>query len=148
MSLTAPYDPDNIFARILRGELPCARVYEDDVVLAFLDLFPQAPGHTLVVPKVAARNLMDLPAEMLGPYFERVQMLAQAVRTAFDADGVTLMQFSGAAGGQTVFHLHVHLIPRVEGDRLAGHGSGGRADPSVLDDHARSIAAALAAGAR
>ncbi len=144
MSLYGPYDDHNVFAKILRGELPCVKVFEDDVALAFMDLFPQAPGHTLVVPKdVRARTLLDFPPEKLGPYFERVQHIARAVAHGLIADGVTIMQFNGAAGGQTVFHLHFHIIPRKDGVGLAGHGAATKADPSALEAIAAKIAAAL-----
>jgi histidine triad (HIT) family protein len=144
MSLFGQYDDDNVFAKILRGELPCVRVFEDDVALAFMDLFPQARGHTLVVPKgVRARTLLDFPPDQLAPYFERVQRIARAVAHGLIADGLTIMQFNGAPGGQTVFHLHVHIIPRKEGVPLAGHGSGKKADIAELEAVAAQIAAAL-----
>ena len=143
MSLSSPYDPTNIFARILKGDMPCIRVFEDDVALAFLDIFPQGPGHTLVIPKVAAKNLLDLPSEALGPYMERVQMVARGVQKAFQADGLTIFQFNGEAGGQTVFHLHFHIIPRMQGVPLLGHGQSHRGDDAELQAHAAAIMAAL-----
>jgi len=109
------YDPNNIFAKILRGELPAHKVYEDDKAFAFLDIMPRAPGHTLVIPKHRARNLLDVPAEELAHVMKVVQMVANAGMKAFDADGVTVQQFNERAGGQVVFHLHVHVIPRKEG---------------------------------
>ena len=105
MTLHAPYDRDNIFAKMLRGEIPAVKVFEDDIALAFMDIFPQAPGHTLVIPKdVEARNLLDMPADRLGPYMERVQRVARAVEAGLQPDGVIVTQFNGAAAGQTVFH--------------------------------------------
>lgn len=144
MSLDGAYDDANIFAKILRGEMPAVKVYEDDCVLAFMDLFPQSRGHVLVAPKgVKARNLLDLPTGKIGPVMERVQKLAQAVNKALNPDGIAIVQFNGAPAGQTVFHLHVHIIPRYEGAKLAGHSHGNKADPAELDALAKQIAAAL-----
>jgi len=144
MSLHGAYDDDNIFAKILRGDIPCVRVFEDDVALAFMDVFPQARGHTLVVPKgVRARNFLDLPRDNVGPYFERVQRVAIAVDKALAPDGILVTQFNGAPAGQTVFHLHFHIIPRYEGASLAGHGQAIKADMSELETIARDISAAL-----
>ena len=121
MSLDGAYDDSNIFAKILRGEAPAVRVFEDDHVLAFMDVFPQAKGHVLVIPKRStARNLMDEAPERLGTLMQGVQRVARAVHTALRPDGLMVSQFNGATAGQTVFHLHVHIIPRFEGD---GHGS-------------------------
>jgi histidine triad (HIT) family protein len=144
MSLTDDYDPNNIFAKILRGEMPCWKVYEDDYALAFLDIFPQGPGHTLVIPKIAATNFLAFPAADLGPYMASVQRVAAGVGKAFLADGITVFQFNGAAGGQTVFHLHFHIIPRLDGVGLAGHGKSGMAENTVLETHRDAIVAALA----
>ena len=138
----SPYDDGNIFAKILRGEIPATKVYEDDQVLAFMDVMPQGQGHTLVVPKAKARNLLDVAPEVLGGLMERVQMVAKAVKTAFAADGITLLQFSEAAGGQTVFHLHFHVVPRFDGIPLRPH-TGGMADQAVLKANADKIVAAL-----
>jgi histidine triad (HIT) family protein len=144
MSLNGAYDDANIFAKILRGELPAVKVYEDDVVLAFMDLFPQSRGHTLVMPKgVRARNLMELAPDKVGPLMERVQKIAKAVTKALDPDGVAIVQFNGAPAGQTVFHLHVHIIPRYEGAKLAGHSHANKADPAELEALAKQIAAAI-----
>ncbi len=144
MALHGSYDPDNIFARILRGEMPAVKVHDDDVAMAFMDLFPQARGHTLVIPKgVEARNLLDMPAEALGPYMQRVQTIARAVEAALKPDGLVVMQFNGAPAGQTVFHLHFHIIPRYEGEALKGHGQAGQADTADLKDIADAIAAKL-----
>jgi histidine triad (HIT) family protein len=144
MSLDTAYDTNNIFAKILRGEMPCWKVYEDEHVLAFLDIFPQGAGHTLVIPKIAATNLLTFPTEALGHYMASVQKVAAGIRKAFLADGVTIFQFNGAAGGQTVFHLHFHIIPRLEGVSLSGHGTSGMADNSVLETYRDAIVAALA----
>ena len=144
MSLHGAYDDDNVFAKILRGEIPCVQVFEDDVALAFMDVFPQSEGHTLVVPKsVRARNLLELPADRVGPYMERVHKIAGAVVAALKPDGLIVTQFNGASAGQTVFHLHVHLIPRYDGRPLAGHGQAGMADAAALQSIATRIAAAL-----
>jgi histidine triad (HIT) family protein len=136
------YDNQNIFAKILRGEIPSTRVYEDDAVVAFMDVMPQGPGHTLVVPKAPSRNLLDADPATLGPLMIAAQKLARAVKTAFAADGVTMMQFNEPASGQTVFHLHVHLIPRFEGVPLKPH-TGAMEKPEVLAAHAAKIRAAL-----
>ncbi|UTO18015.1 HIT family protein [Acinetobacter sp. Z1] len=105
------YDDQNIFARILRGELPAIKIYEDDHVLAFMDIMPQADGHALVIPKVPAVSLLDLPPEAAAYTIQIVQKIAKAIETALDAKGIVLMQLSGAAAGQTVPHVHFHLIP-------------------------------------
>jgi histidine triad (HIT) family protein len=138
-----PYDPGNIFARILRGELPCEKVYENEHVLAIMDIMPRGDGHVLVLPKVAARNILDIPSDALGPLFAGVQTLARAVMKAFGADGVTMQQFSESAGGQVVFHLHVHVIPRFEGVKLRPH-TGEMAPKETLAAQAAKIRAALA----
>ena len=137
------YDPSNIFAKILRGEMPAAKVHEDDQVLAFMDVFPQSRGHTLVIPKTPARNLLDVPPEALQTLIIRVQTIARAVREALQPNGLTIMQFNGAAGGQTVYHLHFHIIPRWEGQPMAGHGAAGMADATELKQLAEQIAARL-----
>jgi histidine triad (HIT) family protein len=144
MSLAGSYDRSNIFARILRGEMPCVRIFEDEHVLSFMDIFPQSAGHALVVPKgVEARNLLDMPPERVGPLFERVQRLARASVKVFAPDGVIITQFNGAPAGQTVFHLHVHVIPRYGDLPLAGHGHGKMADTEALRAQADRLAAAL-----
>jgi histidine triad (HIT) family protein len=137
----AAYDPGNIFAKILRGEMPCHRIFEDDVALAFLDIMPRADGHALVIPKVAARGILDMPAEALGPYMQRVQRVAAGVLRGMGAEGLTLQQFNEAAGGQVVFHLHVHILPRWSGVALRPPGK--MADPEVLAAHLAKITAAL-----
>ena len=135
------YDPDNIFAKLLRGEIPSARVYEDDETLAFMDIMPRADGHLLVIPKSPCRNLLDAEPEQLAAVMRTVQKLSKAVIQAFGADGVTVQQFNEAAGGQEVFHLHVHVLPRREGDRLRPPGQMG--DQDAIKGHAEKIRAAL-----
>ncbi|WP_420961997.1 HIT family protein [Brucella sp. IR073] len=136
------YDDNNVFARILRGEIPSNRVYEDEHVVAFMDVMPQGEGHTLVVPKAASRNLLDAAPHTLGPLLAAVQKIAVAVKKAFAADGVTIMQFNEPAGGQSVFHLHFHVIPRFDGLALKPH-SGKMEDPDVLARNAEKIKAVL-----
>jgi histidine triad (HIT) family protein len=136
------YDPSNIFAKILRGEFPCHKVYEDDKAIAFLDIMPRAPGHTLVLPKAPARNLLDIAPADLAHVMQVAQKIAQAQMRAFNADGITLQQFNESAGGQVVFHLHVHVIPRHEGVAMKPPASI-KEEPSVLSDQALKLAAAL-----
>ncbi|KCZ57242.1 HIT family hydrolase [Hyphomonas beringensis] len=144
MTLHATYDPDNIFAKMLRGEIPCVKVYEDDVALAFMDVFPQSEGHTLVIPKgVEARNFLEMPTDKLGAYMQRVQKVAKAVEQGLSPDGLVVTQFNGSAAGQTVFHLHFHIIPRWEGKDLGRHAGGGMADTEVLGELATRIQAKL-----
>lgn len=138
----AAYDTDNIFAKILRGEIPSHRVYEDEAIVAFMDVMPQGPGHTLVVPKAPSRNLLDAAPSTFGPLFAVVQKVARAVKQGFGADGVTVMQFNEPASGQTVYHLHVHVIPRFDGIPLKPH-TGGMEKPEVLAESAEKIRAAL-----
>jgi histidine triad (HIT) family protein len=120
--LTSTYDPNNIFAKILRGEAPCTKIYEDDVSLAFLDVMPRADGHTLVVPKVAARNMFDIAAEDLARFMPAMQKVARAVMSGMAAEGLTVQQFNEVAGGQQVFHLHFHVLPRWPGVALRPPG--------------------------
>ena len=144
MSLDGAYDDGNVFAKLIRGEIPSAKIYEDAEVLAFMDAFPQSPGHCLVISKTSrARNLLEIDPDVLCTVMRTVQRVAVAVRSALQPDGVTITQFNGAAANQTVFHLHVHVIPRCEGRALGGHG-GGMADPAELRETAARIAAALA----
>lgn len=144
MSLHGTYDPENIFAKMLAGQIPNVKVYEDDHALAFMDIFPQSEGHTLVIPKgVTARNFLDMPTEPLGDYMLRVQKVAKAVVKALEPDGVVLTQFNGAPAGQTVYHLHFHIIPRWEDRGLAGHGKAKQADPAELEETAKKIRAEL-----
>jgi histidine triad (HIT) family protein len=136
------YDPNNIFAKILRGEFPCHKVYEDDKALAFLDIMPRAPGHTLVLPKAPARNLLDVPADDLAHVAKVVQKIAKAQMTVFGADGITVQQFNEGAGGQVVFHLHVHVIPRKQGVGMKPPASE-KEKPEILADQAKKLAAAI-----
>lgn len=138
------YDDNNIFAKILRGEAEAHKVYEDDRTIAILDVMPQADGHTLVLPKARARNIFELDAEMAGAVIRTVQTIARAVQGVFHPDGIILTQFNGAAAGQTVFHFHVHVIPRFEGQMLRGHGRS-FADPQTLSDQAARLRSALQA---
>ena len=136
------YDPNNIFAKILRGELPAHKVFEDDRVFAFLDIMPRAPGHTLVIPKVPARTILDIAPDDLSYLMKTTQRIARAATAVFSADGLTIQQFNEPAGGQIVFHLHVHVIPRKSGVALKPPASF-KEDPSVLSDQALRLAAAL-----
>jgi len=136
------YDPNNIFAKILRGELPCHKVYEDDHALAFLDIMPRAPGHTLVLPKAPARNLFDVAPADLAHVMQAAQKIARAAVKVFGADGITIQQFNESAGGQVVFHLHVHVIPRKTGEPMKPPASV-KEEPAVLSDQALRLAAAL-----
>ena len=138
------YDPQNIFAKILRGEIPCARVYEDDDTLAFMDIMPRVDGHVLVIPKTPCRNILDASPEQIAAVMATVQKISRAVMKAFDAPGVTLQQFNEAAGGQEVFHLHVHVLPRHPGQRLRPPGV--MAERDVIEANAERIRAALAQG--
>lgn len=143
MTATPAYDPQNIFARILRGELPAHKVYEDDKALAFLDIMPRCPGHTLVIPKAPARNILDIAPEDLAYVATIAKKVAIAGMKAFEADGVTIQQFNEEAGGQVVFHLHVHVIPRHNGVPMKPPASE-MEKPDVLAAHAERLRAALA----
>lgn len=136
------YDPANVFAKILRGELPSHTVYEDAETLAIMDIMPRADGHVLVIPKIACRNVLDAPADALKAVALTTQRVARAVTAAFGADGVTIQQFNEAAGGQVVFHLHVHVMPRHDGLALRPH-TGAMEKPDVLTANADRIRAAL-----
>ena len=136
------YDPNNIFAKILRGELPCYKVYEDDKALAFLDIMPRARGHTLVLPKAPARNILDITEEDYLHVGRATRIIARAAKDAFKADGITIQQFNESAGGQVVFHLHVHVMPRHDGIALLPPASR-KEDVKVLEDNATKLAAAL-----
>ena len=140
--MSTTYDNSNIFAKILRGEIPSTRVYEDEAVFAFMDVMPQGAGHVLVLPKAPSRNLFDADAATLGPLMTAVQKIAGAVKAAFNADGVTVIQFNEPAAGQSVFHLHVHVIPRFDGVPLKPH-SGKMEDAAVLAANAEKIKKAL-----
>lgn len=132
------YETNNIFAKILRGDIPCEKVFEDEHTIAFMDIMPQSDGHLLVVPKNASIGLLDANPEVLGPLFQTVQKLANAAKSAFQAEGISIMQFNGSAAGQTVFHLHVHIIPRYEGISLRTHGED-RALSHKIKEHAEKI---------
>ncbi len=133
MSLHGTYDPQNIFAMIIRGDAPCYKLYEDDEVLAFLDVFPQSAGHTLVIPKqVQARNILDVDTDTLGKLMAVVQRLTGVLVTELQPDGVQVAQFNGAPAGQTVFHLHIHIVPRYTGQGLGVHAAS-KADPTELE---------------
>ena len=145
MSLDGTYDEGNIFARILRGEIPAVRVFEDEDVLAFMDVYPQARGHTLVISKAStAINLLEEDPALLPPLILAAQRVARAVRAALEPDGIVITQFNGQAAGQTVFHPHIHVIPRWTGQAPGRHAGGAMADPSELADLAKLIAAKLA----
>ena len=146
MTTTLPaYDPGNVFARILRGELPSQTVFEDEETLAIMDIMPRADGHVLVIPKAACRNLLDAPPDALIAVALTTQRLSRAVKAAFAADGVTIQQFNEAAGGQVVFHMHVHVMPRHAGLALRPH-TGAMEKPEVLAANAEKIRAALRSG--
>ncbi len=136
------YDTDNVFAKILRGEIPAHKVLEDDDVIVFMDVMPQGPGHTLVVPKTASRNLLDADPAVVAKLLPTVQRVARAVKAAFAADGVSIFQYNEPAGGQSVFHLHIHVVPRFEGVALKPH-SGKMEDQAVLAANAEKLRKAL-----
>jgi histidine triad (HIT) family protein len=137
------YDPSNVFAKILRGELPAHRLYEDADTLVIMDIMPRADGHCLVIPKTPARNVLDASAEQLSACIKTVQRMSKAVMAAFGADGVTIQQFNESAGGQVVFHLHYHVLPRHTGVSLRPHTST-MEKPDVLKTNADKIRAAVA----
>lgn len=136
------YDPDNIFGKILRGDIPCHKIFENDDVLAFMDVMPQSKGHALVIPKTGSRNLLDADPNVLATTIAQVQTIARAVKKALNADGLRIVQFNEEPAGQTVFHLHFHIIPVYEGVALTPH-TGEMADNDELAEHAKLIAAAL-----
>ena len=136
------YDNNNIFAKILRGELPCHKVYENEHVLAFLDIMPRVAGHTLVIPKAPARNILDIAEEDYLHVGRATRIIARAAKDAFAADGITIQQFNEAAGGQVVFHLHVHVMPRHNGIAMLPPASR-KEDAKVLEEHAAKLVAAL-----
>ena len=137
------YDPNNIFAKILRGEIPCHKVYEDADAIVFMDVMPQSPGHALILPKAPSRNLLDADPAMLAKVIPLVQKVAVAAKSAFNADGVSIAQFNETAGGQTVFHLHFHVIPRYAGQPLNTHARN-MEDNAILAANAEKLKAALA----
>lgn len=136
------YDPQNIFGKIVRGEFPSTKVYENEHLLAIMDVFPQSKGHTLVIPKAASRNILDADPAAVAKVAADLPRLARAVKVAMNADGLRVMQFNEAPSGQTVFHLHFHLIPVYAGVELGRHGQG-QADMAELADQAKAIAAAI-----
>ena len=140
--MTEPYDNNNVFAKILRGELPSHKIYEDDKTIAIMDIMPRADGHCLVIPKAASRNMLDIAPSDLSAVMSTVQKISKAVITAFDADGITIQQFNESAGGQVVFHTHVHVIPRHEGVKLRPH-TGDMADQNDRKNGAEKLRAAL-----
>ncbi len=136
------YDDNNIFAKMLRDEIPAVKVYEDDKTMAFMDIMPRGDGHMLVIPKAPSRNILDVDMADMTAVMTTVQKLSRAAIKAFHADGITIQQFSETAGGQVVFHLHVHVIPRFEGERLRPH-TGEMESQEVLEANAAKIRAAL-----
>jgi histidine triad (HIT) family protein len=142
LPMSAEYDDQNIFAKILRGELPSHKVYEDDETYAFMDIMPRGDGHFLVIPKKPSRNILDADPESVATVYKTVQKLAKIAVKAFDADGLTIQQFNEPAGGQIVFHTHVHIIPRFDGVRLRPH-TGEMADNALLAEHAKKLRAAI-----
>jgi histidine triad (HIT) family protein len=142
--MTIDYDSGNIFAKILRGELPAHKIYEDEATFAFMDIMPRGDGHSLVIPKKPSRNIFDVEPESLAAVMDTVRKVARASVSAFGADGVTIQQFNEQAGGQVVFHLHVHVIPRFEGVGLKPH-TGAMEKPEVLAANAEKLRAALSA---
>jgi histidine triad (HIT) family protein len=138
------YDTNNIFAKILRGELPAFKIYEDDKTFVFLDIMPRCPGHALVIPKAPARNILDITPDDFAAVARTTHKIAAAAKRAFNADGITIQQFSEAAGGQVVFHLHMHVMPRQDGVALLPPASR-KEDLKVLEDHATRLIAALKA---
>ena len=143
MTTSSPaYDPDNIFAKILRGELPCHKVYEDGKSLVFMDIMPRADGHALVVPKAPSRNILDADPQDLAHIIGVAQQVARAAMKAFSADGISISQFSESAGGQVVFHTHIHVLPRHAGVETRPPGI--KADEGLLAEHAAKLSKALA----
>ncbi|APG48056.1 HIT family protein [Phaeobacter porticola] len=140
----ARYDPNNIFAKILRGELPAHKVYENSDTMVFMDIMPRSDGHMLVIPKTPCRNFLDASPEQLAAVMATAQKMSHIAMRAFDAQGVTVQQFNEAAGGQEVFHLHFHILPRRDGDTVRPPGI--MANPSVLKAHADQMRAAVEAG--
>lgn len=136
------YDDRNIFAKILRGELPCEKLFEDDHTIAIMDIMPRGDGHLLVLPKAPSRNILDIDLADMAHVMATTQKLARAVMSAFSADGVTIQQFSEPAGGQVVFHTHVHVIPRFDGIKLRPH-TGEIEDSAILKANADKIRAAI-----
>lgn len=142
MSAAPSYDPNNIFGKILKGEMPATKLYEDEHTLVIMDIMPRGDGHCLVLPKEGSRNILDVKPDSLNATMKTVQLMARAVKKAFDADGVTIQQFNESAGGQMVFHLHFHVIPRFDGVAMKPH-SGTMEKPDVIAANAEKIIAAL-----
>jgi histidine triad (HIT) family protein len=142
------YDPTNLFARMTRGEVPAHKIFEDSQVLAIMDIFPQSKGHVLVIPKAGSRNLLDSDPQTLSTVMPYVQRIARAVQAAMQPDGLRLMQFNEAPAGQSVFHLHFHIVPVYEGVAMGRHAGGQEADAEELKQQAEAITAALADQAR
>lgn len=140
--MTKIYDDNNVFAKILRNEIPSAKVFENDDVLVFMDAMPQTTGHSLVIPKNPSRNLLDADPETLSKLIQTVQTVAKAAKSAFNADGISIMQFNETAGGQSVFHLHFHVLPRFDGVALKPH-SGTMEKPEILAENAEKLRKAL-----
>lgn len=136
------YDDNNIFAKMLRDEIPAVKIYEDEMTFAFMDIMPRGDGHCLVIPKAPSRNILDVEPKDMAAVMETVQKISRAIIKAFHADGITIQQFSEPAGGQVVFHLHVHVIPRFEGERLRPH-TGEMEQQEILEANAAKIRAAL-----
>jgi len=144
MSLHGAYDTNNIFAKILRGDIPSVKVWEDDHVLAFMDVFPQSEGHVLIIAKQSqARNLLEIEPEVLARMTAALRRTAKAVEKALKPEGLAILQFNGDAGGQTVFHLHFHIVPRWADREMKGHGHAPMADTATLQALADRIAAEL-----
>lgn len=138
-----PYDSNNIFTKIIEGAIPCEKIYEDAATFAFMDIMPRGTGHCLVIPKVGARSILDVKKEDFTNIMETARLVSRAAMTAYDADGITLQQFSEPAGGQVVFHIHVHIIPRFDGVKLLPH-TGKMEDPDILKTNAEKIRRVLA----
>lgn len=136
------YDDHNVFGKILRGELPCHKIYEDEHTLGFMDVMPRCDGHCLVIPKNSSRNLLDIDPQDLANVIASVQIVMRAVKKAFSCDGITIQQFNEAAAGQEVFHTHIHILPRFDGVRL-GHHTTEMADNNELAEHAKLVIAAM-----
>jgi histidine triad (HIT) family protein len=141
--MSIAYDNNNVFAKILRGEIPCHKVYEDDVALAFMDIMPRIDGHVLVIPKSSARTLFDIRPTELGELIQRVQKVARAAKDGLGAEGISVVQFNESAGGQVIFHLHFHILPRWEGVELRPAHNGRMEEPKILEENRAKIVAAL-----
>jgi histidine triad (HIT) family protein len=143
MSLNGTYDDQNVFAKIMRKEIPATLITEEEHAIAIMDAFPQTRGHCLVIPKASSRNLLEMSPDDIAPVFSLVQRLAKAVNTALKPDGIIISQFNGSPAGQTVFHTHAHVIPRYDRSDMAEHAQGKMADRTDLDALASQIRTAL-----